>query len=247
LKVSVLDFLRNHVWNPLFARGGYNPYSTLALALFFIAVVELYWRLFAREKDQGEFRRVAVPFIVLGGLLRFADTRLVPPTPLTVTPGVYLLVLAIFTLSYQLLGAQRARKLGTLASIALLLSLTPFLHPAHAPLLVLTLIICWLTWKVYSRLDFMEDLFAWLPHVFEAWITSFGVWAGLMEEHVIAGILMGKSPFLFGVVKTLLLPLIMSLLKNVEDQQKKYVGTVIGMLGLGPGVRDLLELLSLGG
>jgi uncharacterized membrane protein len=243
----VLEFLKDRVWDPIFLREGYNPYSTLAFALLFIAVVEIYWRFFAKGMDQRKFRRAAVPFIVLGGLLRFADSRLVTASAFTVTPGVYFLVLAVFSLLYRFIGADTTWKIGTGASAALLLVELPLLGFSRALLVIPVAVICLAVFRLFGRLDFMKDGFAWKPHVFEAWVTSFGVYAGLMEEHVVAGALMGYSPFLFGLVKTAMLPLIMWLLRGTEKKQKLYVGTVIGMLGLGPGIRDLMELLSLGG
>jgi len=243
----VLNFLKERIWNPLVQGQNYNPFNTLFYALLFIAVVEAYWRLFAGKPDQKKFRRAAVPFIVLGGLLRFADTRLLPHNILLVTPGVYLLVLAAFSVLYRFVGAEGTFKAGVAASAVLLLLELPLLHFAEAVMLVPVLLITWAVTTLYGRIRFMKDRFAWVPHVFEAWVTSFGVYAGLMEEHVIAGALMGYNPFLFGLVKTALLPLIMWLLRDTEKKQKVYVGTVIGLLGLGPGVRDLMELLSLGG
>ena len=242
----MLDFLKDRIWDPIFLREGYNSYSTIAFALLFIVAVELYWKFFARNKDQKKFRKAAIPFIVLGGLLRFADSRLVPANLLTVTPGVFFLVLAVFSVLYTSVGADTTWKLGIGASVLLLLAELPLLGFSQVLLVLPVAAICPVAFWFFGKFPFMEDGFAWKPHVFEAWVTSFGVYAGLIEEHVVAGALMGYSPFLFGVVKTALLPLIMWLLRDTEKKQKIYVGTVIGMLGLGPGLRDLLELLSLG-
>lgn len=243
----VLDFLKEYLWEPMVHGQGYNPVNTLFIALFFVGAVEVYWRFFAGKANQSDFRRASIPFMVLGGLLRFADARLFPHSVLMVTPGVYLVVLAAFSLFYRFAGADMTQRLGWLAAAVALLLVLPFLAFGQALLLLPVGAVCVLVSWAYGRLKFMEDCFAWMPHVFEAWITSFGVWAGLVEEHVIAGALMGYSPFVFGLVKTLMLPLIMWLIRDTEKKQRAYVGTIIGMIGLGPGVRDLMELLSLGG
>jgi uncharacterized membrane protein len=242
----VLEFLREKLWEPIATGEGYNPFNTGVYAVLFIALVELYWR-FARRFDQEEFRNALLPFVVAAGAVRFLDGRLLPHSALTVTPGIFLLTLMTFTALYSWLGAERAQKAGLAMAGLSAAACLPYLGLARAYYTLPVAAIYLAVGRLYSRWDFMADDFAWKPHLFEAWVTSFGVLAGLREEHVIAGALMQSSPFVFGAVKTLLLPVIMLLLRDTEERQRKYVGTAIGALGLGPGIRDLLELLSVGG
>jgi uncharacterized membrane protein len=241
----VLEFFKNRLWDPMFTREGYNIYSTLFIALLFIVVVEIYWKLFAKTKDQKKLRAAAVPFIIAGGALRFLDSRAIPASLATITPGVYILVLVLFTLLIHFFGEDKTRKIGWVICGLSLLVGALFLHFSKLlyvlPAVAFTLVF----FALYSRLGIMKDGFAWIPHIFEAWITSFGVMAGLVEEHVLAGLLMGLNPLFFGIFKSLVIPLIMHMIKDTEGKQKVYIGTIIGLIGLGPGVRDLLELLSL--
>ncbi len=243
----MLDFLWENVFRPIFQQEGYNPYNTAFYALAVIALVELYWKYFVRGLDGREFRRAALPFMVLAGAFRFLNNRLFPQNFFTVTPGIFLLFIVLFTVLYIAVGPRRTEQAGwALAGLALLAG-TPYLRFGRAAYAIPPLLITPAVAYLYRRLPFMGDLFAWVPHIFEAWITSFGVMAGLIEEHVLAGALMSYNPLLFGLIKTALLPLIMYLIKDAEEGERLFVGTVIGALGIGPGLRDLLELLSLGG
>lgn len=240
----MLDFLREQLWRPMVERGGYTPATTVFMALLLVLAVETYWKI-VRKTDQRELRRAAVPWIVLAGLVRFADSRALPGSLLTITPGIFAVMIVAFSLSALALGMTKTRKLGLLLAGVFVIVDMPFLGFSRALFLVPIGLVFLGVSRIYSSLGFMSDRFAWMPHIFEAWVTSFGVHAGLVEEHVLASALMQASPFLFGIVKTLLIPLIMYLIRDLESKQKTYIGTVIGAIGLGPGVRDLLELLSL--
>ena len=240
----MLDFIVEKLWRPIVERTGYTPYTTAAMAVLFVFAVEIIWK-FVRKVDQKELRATAIPWIVLAGLVRFADSRAFPASVITNTPGIFVLMIGLFGLSLLAAGFDRTRKLGIILAIAFVIVDLPFLGFSRAAYLIPIILICLAVRNIYSRFGFMSDSFSWRPHIFEAWVTSFGVYAGLIEEHVLANIIMGINPFLFGVVKTLLMPVIVYLIKDLEGSQKLYIGTVVGAIGLVPGIRDMLELLSL--
>ncbi len=229
----------------MFTREGYNPFSTILLAFLLISFVEFYWKFFAKKHNQKELRFAVIPFILFGGILRFLDSRALSPNLLTITPGIYFLLAAIFTLCIHFFSYSKTRKIGiTLSIIALLFSFS-YLNFSKTFFALAVFPFYYLFTKIYNKFPLMKDSFAWKPHIFEAWVTSFGVMAGLMEEHVLAGALMNIHPLLFGLLKSLLIPLIIYLVKDTKGEQKIYIGTIIGLIGLGPGLRDLLELFSL--
>lgn len=240
----MLDFIVEKLWRPIVERTGYTPYTTAAMAVLFVFAVEVFWK-FVKKFDQKKLRATAIPWIVFAGLVRFADSRAFPASVITNTPGIFALMIGLFSFSLLVVGFERTKKLGIILSVAFVFVVFPFLGFSNALYLVPIALICFIVKKLYSRFDFMSDSFSWVPHIFEAWVTSFGVYVGLIEEHVLANILMGINPFLFGVVKTLMMPIIVYLIKDLKGSQKLYIGTVIGAIGLGPGIRDLLELLSL--
>jgi uncharacterized membrane protein len=243
--VFVLEFLKIRLWDPMFTREGYNIYSTLFIAIIFIVAVEAYWTLFAKKRDQKKMRAAAIPFIIAGGAIRFLDSRAFPPSLATITPGIYFVLLLLFTLLIHFFGELRTEKIGRVICGTSLIVGAMFLGFSKALYVLPALAFTFAFSKSYLKLKIMKDGFAWIPHIFEAWITSFGVMAGLVEEHVFAGLLMSINPLVFGLFKSLVIPLIMYMIKDTEGKQKIYIGTVIGLIGLGPAVRDLLELLSL--
>jgi|GEM_PF-2903262 len=243
--VLVLEALKNLVIDPIVKGDLYNPLNTAIYAVLFIAGVEVLWKYFARHKNQKDLRGAVVPFVVLAGLVRFADSRWWPRNPLIVTPGIFILIAGLFIGLYKWLGPKKTREVGTTLAVIVLVLDTLYLKFSKA-LWILPVLIITVVWVfILRKLPFMKDYFAWTPHIFEAWITSFGVYLGLIEEHVLARSLMTFNPLLFGLVKTLLIPVIMYLIKDTEKSQKIYVGTIIGAIGLGPGIRDFLEFLSL--
>ncbi|MBR9680537.1 MAG: DUF63 family protein [Candidatus Altiarchaeota archaeon] len=241
----MLETLTKLIVDPIFKGDLYNPLNTAIYAVIFILSVEAFWKLFAKREKQNELRSAALPFIILGGLIRFADSRWWPRNPLTVTPGVFFMVLFLFLGLYKWLGPKKTRSVGVLLSILVLAIDFLILRFTKVFWLVPVLGMTYGLYLLFRNLKFMDDVFAWVPHIFEAWITSFGVYFGLIEEHVLARSLMEVNPFLFGLVKTLLIPVIMYLIKDTEKKQRFFVGTIIGAIGIGPGLRDLLEFLSL--
>ena len=229
----------------MFTREGYNPYSTMLIAFLLVSFVEFYWKFFAKKQNQKKLRFAVIPFIVFGGVLRFLDSRALPPHLLTITPGIYFLLATVFTLCFHFLGYKTTRKVGNFLFVVSLLLSLPYLNFSKNLFAFAVFPFYFIFTKLYSKLPMMKDSFAWKPHIFEAWVTSFGVMAGLMEEHVLAGTLMNIHPLLFGLLKSLLMPLIIYLVRDTKDKQKIYIGTIIGLIGLGPGLRDLLELFSL--
>ena len=220
----------------------YTPFTTALVSLLFITAFYIIWK-YAKRFDQREFRKALFPWMLAGGGARFLDPRLFH-TPLTVTPGIWFL----FGLSFLFLshfGLKLARKIGWALFIAIFSIDLIFLRFSKVFYAILALSLSLLLYPFLKRIPWMEDTFAWFPHVLEAWISSFGVIAGLKEEHVIARFLMSKNPLLFGLSKIITIVLAFYLIRDLKGEEKVYTGTAIASLAIGPGFRDLLELLSL--
>lgn len=89
------------VWNGVTANTGYNLFNTLAWALIAITAILLIRRAFNRKDIQLTTQTAinTVPFIVLGGILRFLEDAAVLPfimRPLAITPVIYLVVATLF-------------------------------------------------------------------------------------------------------------------------------------------------------
>ena len=234
--------LQEKLFQPLLYGSGYTPVTTAFVAVLFLIVFYALWG-FARRYDQRELRRAAYPWFIAGGMIRFLDPRLVS-TPLLRTPLIWFLLAFAF-----ILFANRSLKSARTAGIALIALALPadllFLNFNRTGEALGAITVTFLLYLVLRKLPWMSDISAWLPQLFEAWITSFGVYAGLREEHVLANVLMNIDPFLFGAVKTVVIAAVFYLLKDMREEERIYAGTAIAALGAGPGIRDLLELLSL--
>jgi len=234
--------MEKNLIQPLFYGSGYTLYTTLLAALLFVGAFYGVWE-YARKFDQRKFRRALFPWMLAGGALRFLDPRLIHST-LTITPGIWF-VIGIPFLLLSSIDLELAEKTGWLLFAALLPFDYLFLRFSKLLYVMGALMLTVIFFAILSRIRWMDDTFAWLPHLFEAWITSFGVMAGLREEHVIAGFLMRIHPLLFGSVKTFILTVVFYLLRDLKNDEKVYAGTAIATLAVGPALRDLLELLSL--
>lgn len=89
------------VWNGVTAHTGYNIYNTLAWGIIAIAIIFLIRREFQRRdiKLKTSTAISALPFIILGGIIRFLEDAAVIPfllRPLAITPIVYLVITVLF-------------------------------------------------------------------------------------------------------------------------------------------------------
>ncbi len=120
--MGLVDFIKTYFIDPITQGTGYNMYNTIVYGVLLLlgayAVVKLVRRL-GVSMDRQLFNAV-LPFIVLGGILRALEefarltgVGLLPPSPLFLTPGIYLLtaVLAISSLmiAVSLRGAEYPR------------------------------------------------------------------------------------------------------------------------------------------
>lgn len=224
-------------------RQGYTPAITLAVAVGYALLVFAFWKV-AKRWDQKEFRATFLPWLVFAGLLRFADGPLIVPSPLTATPGIYLLVTALFLLTTTF-SLEFAKEVGYVLSIVFGIAIVQVLNFSVWGLVLLSVIPMVASYFLIRQISWMGSPLPWMSHIFEAWISSFGVMAGLFEEHVIAGALMTIHPLVFGVVKTVLIILIFYLIRNERGEEGVFLRTAILTLGLAAGIRNLMEMLSI--
>jgi uncharacterized membrane protein len=119
-------------WKGVEAFPGYNPYNTLMYVL--VALVSLYvvYRFMERndfELDAGTALN-SIPFLLLGGTLRFMEDAGILPFPYSavlVTPLIYFLIAAVYIPAVYLLDEKRLAYLGVgILTPVLLLALTGF-------------------------------------------------------------------------------------------------------------------------
>ncbi len=237
--MGVLNELSSKLIKPVFTGEGYNALNTAFLALGFLLLVENYWK-FAKKFDQKKLREAIIPWVLFGALLRFLDSKAWEHSAVTVTPLVWLLVLGLFTLSLSL-GLRFARNLGALLALALFLRALPFID-FQKLLETLPFLILVLSFLFFLKRLKLRHSFIWAPHIFEAFVSSYAVSLGFYEEHVVARAIMSLNPWLFALIKMIIAVLVSKAVP--DDEEGEFIATVLGILGLGPGLRNYLELVS---
>jgi len=238
-----VGWFQANIWNPIFLRQGYNPYTTLLMAFGYALLVFAFWKV-ARRWKQKDFRKAFLPWLVFAGLLRFADGSLIAPSPLTATPGIYIAVPLLF-LAFALSDLEFAKEVGYLLAVIFAIASIQILRMSAWRLALLSTVPMAVSYFAIRNIPWMRDPLPWMSHVFEAWISGFGVMAGLFEEHVVAKSLMSIHPLIFSLLKTLLLVAVFYLIKDEKGEEGIFLRTAIMSLGMAAGVRNLMEMLSL--
>lgn len=102
------------VWNGVTAHTGYNMYNTLAWGLIAITILLIIRKQFQKREIKLDTTTAisAIPFILIGGVLRFLEDAAVIPfvlRPLAITPVVYLVVTALFLASIPIASRMASR------------------------------------------------------------------------------------------------------------------------------------------
>ncbi len=258
---------------PIFQGTGYNPVNTLVLAgLFYLLALFSYSYLksFIKLRSIDRFAWAALPYIVLGGLMRsLTDAGVYPggiawpagicgstvnlSKALFVTPGAYLLPLSILFIAMflekRLEKREIAVNIGWLLVAANLFLLKPIRTGVILQTLLVAAIVIAMALAIYKilTLEFMEDLYSRLAiaaQLFEASATFVGVsFYGYGEQHVLASLAIGGlGPASVFLVKMTVIPFVLWACSDLDTETAKYVKILIIALGLGPGLRDMLSV-----
>lgn len=266
-------FVCKYLIMPIFQGTGYNPVNTLVLAglFYLLALVSYrYLKSFIGLKSMDYFAWAALPYIVLGGVMRsLTDAGTYPgiawqagicgtsvnlSEALFVTPGAYALPLSILFIAVFLekrLGkSEVASNLGWLlvaANLFLLRSIRTEVILGTLAVAGVVFAIAAVLYKIL-KLKFMDDPYSRLAlaaQLFEGSATFVGVsFYGYGEQHVLAGLAIGSlGPASVFLVKMIAVPFVLWACSDLDDEETaKYVKILIVALGLGPGLRDMLSV-----
>jgi len=288
----VEDFFQEYFVRPILERTGYNAVNTLVYAA--IAIVALYalWRAL---KGMGvnfagkDFLHGLAAFVLLGstsrvitdlwdaGLIAQAAeaspiyaalyrTRLFEYGYLTVTPGIYIVVAALFLLSLAIGIRIKNGRFPLYAGLALwlpcFLLLIPFIqHFYFGALAVAIAAICSFASfavleKILKQKLGLHEKLAVAGQALDGAATfvvidifSKETGRAYFEQHVLSAGIGTATPLGFGLflaAKVLLASLIVYLLRkeDMEWGDKALVLAVVGVMGFAPGIRDLLRMLA---
>ncbi|QKQ98368.1 DUF63 family protein [Candidatus Nanohaloarchaea archaeon] len=257
------------VWNGVTAQTGYNIFNTAAWGI----LAALFGYLIYREFDRRNIRFTpetvvaSVPFILMGGMLRFIeDTGAIVFSlrPFLITPVIYFVIAGIYVISF--VGAIRISKkhgkdrdrslaeIGTLflTPVALYTFYLLFQFGINWSLLVISILIpgAMLTgfYWLHRDTDFGEAPYYLIAfsQFFGGAVSMVSVSQGYVQKQLLAQF----STQLFGapgilLVKTGLLAAVLYVLKDGDEDEITEAVLILALtvVGLATGLRVLLRLI----
>jgi len=280
------SFINNYYLQPMWNHEGYNVVNTLTYAAIAIAAIYLLYRfLKAKVGFDRRFGYGVLSFVLLGSTARVVtdaiDTGVFKPvTPLhawvlsshiwdyptpasgilnylTITPGIYVAVAALFLLSLGVFYKLKRLELLWVAGIVLwlpfFLLLLPFMKYAvyAAPVIVLAAIPAYLAFR-YFKDSMLAGIVA--GHALDGAATFFvidmfskisGIQYG--EQHVFASEIgaLGGTYFPFFIIKVLVsfAAAYVIMKEDMPNEEKLYIALVLMVMGFAPGIRDILRMM----
>ena len=258
------------VWNGVTAQTGYNLFNTVTWAVLAAFFGYFIYREFDRRDISFTPETVvaSVPFILIGGMLRFIEDAGVLVfflRPFLITPIIYFVIAGIYLASFvgaikisEKYGKSRERVLAEIGT----LFLTPvafytfyllFQFGINWSLLLISLLIPGVLTAGFYWL-FRDTGFGEAPYYLIAFSQFFGGAVSMVsvsQGYVQKQLLAQFSTQLFGapgilVVKTGLLAAVLYIMQDMEDDELTEAILVLALtvVGLATGLRVLLRLVA---
>lgn len=263
-----MDFSVNFIWdiiynNLLFIGHGYTVLKTvvfgLILGIAILAIIKMFKYL---DRNPGELFIPVLPYIFLGSASRaLVDNAVLPENLFTVTPGIYIIV-GFTTIAILLISIFLEKKInldyrymffstGAILSIPILFSLKEFNITAMFAVFITFGLISLIFYSIRNKWDLLKDklnLSVLSAHIFDASTTFIAVdFFGYWEQHVLPQALINivDSSFVMFPLKIIVILLSLYLIDEYlidDDISKNTVKLAIFILGIAPGLRNLLSL-----
>jgi uncharacterized membrane protein len=258
------------VWNGVTAHTGYNLYNTVAWALIAVTAILLIRREFNKRDIQLTTQTAvnSIPFILLGGILRFLEDAAVLPfilRPLAITPVIYLVIAGLFLGSFPLASKLASKSSCTrddllknlgYVYLAPFLALTVYTLVGGAEILLILMpiaiasILTGLYYAVTRRNSYSNT--EYLLIAFSQFFGGAASMVSISQGYQQKQLLTQAFTSLFGepgiiILKAGIIGLAVYMLeKDIEEEQMKALALIVlYSIGLATGLRVLLRL-SLG-
>ncbi len=255
------------VWNGITAHTGYNPYNTVAWALIAITAILLIRREFDRRDIQLTTQTAinSIPFIILGGVLRFLEDAAVLPfvlRPLAITPIIYLVIAGLFLASLPLASKLASRSSCTrddllknlgYVYLAPFLALTVYTLMGGADIIlvltpvVIASVLTGLYYAVTRRNSYsnIEYLLIAFSQFFGGAASMVSISQGYQQKQLLTQAftsLFGEPGII--ILKAGIIGLaVYTLEKDIDEEQMKALALIVlYSIGLATGLRVLLRL-----
>ena len=258
------------VWNGVTAHTGYNLYNTVAWALIAVTAILLIRREFNKRDIQLTTQTAvnSIPFILLGGILRFLEDAAVLPfilRPLAITPVIYLVIAGLFLASLPLASKLASRSECTRDDLLknlgyvylapfLALTVSTLVGGAEILLILMPIAIASILTGLYYAVT-RRNSYSNTEYLLIAFSQFFGGAASMVsisQGYQQKQLLTQAFTSLFGepgiiILKAGIIGLAVYMLeKDIEEEQMKALALIVlYSIGLATGLRVLLRL-SLG-
>ncbi len=256
-------------WAEATAQAGYNSVNTVVLAAVAISFIYGTYRLFQKYDIEFDTEKViySIPFIVLGGLLRFIeDTGAVsyPYSIILITPVIYMamyvLYMATLVISLKIKKRYEIHENKTIFYTGLLLLVPPVLFTGYFftaleprfDLLLLALalpVIATATYKFIVKetgADRLEYHLIVFSQIFGGAASMVAVTQGYEQKQLLTQAFtqaFGAPGIL--IAKSILAALVIWALLDVDDKELEGLAVfVMLVVGLATGLRVLLRMLA---
>jgi uncharacterized membrane protein len=275
MQEHINNFIQQFYIDPITYETGYNIYNTITYAIIFIIAAFLVYKLlkFIKIRIDNNFLYGIIPYVILGGLLRALEDALIVSGFWFKTPMIYVIVfiIAFVTLSISLLVEKYTKykyhNLWLIIGIVILLFGFAYVRfvSSFAFISVIGITIFWIfiflaikniaKIKKYNSIDkFLskENLLLLIVHMFDASTTFTALnFFSYFEQHVFPSFLINIfGPIVMFPLKLIVIILVLYVLdkelcKKQDLEKRNFIKFLILILGLAPGLRNLLRLVML--
>ncbi len=260
-----MNFINKYFIEPMFNKTGYNAINTTiyaTIALICVYLIYIFWK--KRKWIDNQLIYSLIPFVLFGstkrvitdavdgGLLKGGIYNLYKYNIFNISPFIYISIGILFILIYSIERHLKKKNLtiylGSLLFIFHFLLLIPALHVVWdviLPVSILTLIPVGVVYIIFDKN--VIDTFTVFAQTLDGAATYFAVnFLGYGEQHVLPNFIgntYGYEYFYF--LKIIISSLFVYLIKREEEVDKKIIAyAIVITIGLAPGVRDILRMMT---
>lgn len=242
-------------WNGVSAFPGYNFLNTFLYALTALGVIYLVYKFFNSRKKLKPVQAVySIPFILLGGSLRFLDDAQLIPYPfsiLLITPIIYFLIAGVFVPSLYKLEKEKHALLGTLIFLPVLAYSIYSFKSLNYIYMISTVLLTIIFSSIYyllanEELKYQHLIILVFTQLFEGLASSLSTFYGYEPKQILAKVFNNYLGFpgVF-IMKLMVLAISISIIRDIEDSNMKTFALIIlYSVGLGTGFRVFLRAIA---
>lgn len=259
----MIEIIEEFFINPIIYGTGYNIVNTLVFSLILIIslffVMKLLRKMKVKLNDRLWWR--LFPIVLLGGILRALQDQslfifLGDLQFIFVTPMIYFL---IFAIAIIFIFVDKKTKKGTniyfTYFLVIFFIMFAFFLGSQWEAFFIAIILTGVSFGIiyfvlkYLKIDILNKVNSSivLAHTFDACssVAAISILGGFTEQHVLPRLMFNYMPFYFFIPIKIGLSLFAVYLidKEVKDEWKWLLKFTILVLGMGPGVRNLLTML----